>query len=132
MKKKLTLPRLILAIASTLLEMAAVWIIWQWLLPVWHIHWPVGALIGVLVGWLAFSVGTFIFTTNVLKKQNTTGLPSLVGMQGITVTALAPEGMIKIHGELWQARAALGEIAQDENVIVESETGLMLVVRKVT
>jgi membrane-bound ClpP family serine protease len=130
MKKKLTSARLILAIASTLLEMIAVWIIWRWLLPVWHIHWSVWVLGIILLVWLAFSVGTFVFTTNVLKKQNTAGLPSLVGMRGEAATALAPDGMVMIKGELWQARAALGEIAPGDVIEVVEEQGLKLTVRK--
>lgn len=132
MNKKFTLTRLILAIVSMALEQAAIWAVWQWLLPEFDIYLPVGVLIGVMVGWGVIGTWLFIFTTYALKKQQPVGAPSMVGTTGRAMGKLLPEGMVKIRGELWSAIAEDGEIANSEEIIVTGEKGLKLLVRKKT
>ena len=130
MNNKLTQTRLILAIISTALEEAAVWAVWRWLLPEFNVNLHVGVLIGVMVAWGIFSTCLFLFTTRVLKKQATAGLPSMVGTVGKATGNLTPEGMVKIRGELWGAVSEEGNIAAGEGIIVTGENGLKLLVRK--
>lgn len=128
--RKLTRARLVLAIISTPCEEVAIYAIWRWLLPVFDIHLPVQVLIGVMIAWLAFSVWLFIFTTWTLGKQVTVGLPSMVGSKGKVTGKLSPEGMVRIKGELWGATSTGGDIDTGEEVVVVSEDGLMLSVRR--
>ena len=86
--------------------------------------------IGVMAGWAAFCVGLFVFTTRVLKKQAKVGLPSMVGSRGRVASSLAPQGLVKIGGELWRATSAEGSVDKGEEVEVVGEDGLSLVVRK--
>ncbi len=130
MNSKLTRNRLILAVLSTGAEEVAIWVIWRWLLPQFDIHLSVGVLIGVMAAWGAFSIWLFVFTTHALKKQVTAGLPSMVGTRGRAASALKPEGMVKIKGELWGAVAREGDIAAGEDIRVIGEDGLKLVVEK--
>ena len=130
MNKKLTLVRLIMAIISMALEELAFWVVWRWLLPEFGIKLSFSVLIGVMAAWAVFGTWLFIFTTQVLKKQAMVGIPSMVGAKGRAVDRLAPKGMVKIRGELWGATSIEGDIDAGENIVVVSEDGLKLLVRK--
>jgi membrane-bound ClpP family serine protease len=130
MNKKFMLTRLVLAVISNVFQEVAIWVIWRWLLPEFGINLPVPWLVGVMAVWAAFSTWLFIFTTSTLKKQATAGLPSMVGTRGKASTALAPEGMVMIKGELWGAVSAGGDIPAGEKVVVVGEDGLKLSVRR--
>ena len=131
MDSRITKARLALAVVSTSLEEAALWVIWRWLLPDFGIKLPVAVLIVVMIVWAAFGTWLFIFTTRVLKKQAAVGLPSMVGAVGKVASRLAPEGLVRIRGELWGAKSNEGNIEAGEAVVVVSEQGLKLFVRKV-
>ncbi len=128
--RKLTRARLALAIISTPCEEVAIYAIWRWLLPQFDIHLPVQVLIGIMIAWLVFSVWLFVFTTWTLGKQVTVGLPSMVGSRGKVTGKLSPEGMVRIKGELWGATSSEGDIDIGEEVMVVSEDGLKLSVRR--
>ena len=128
--RKLTRARLALAIISTPCEEVAIYAIWRWLLPALDIYLPVPVLIGVMAAWLAFSIWLFAFTTWTLGKQVPVGLPSMVGSRGKVTDRLSPEGMVRIKSELWGAISSEGDIDIGEEVIVESEDGLKLSVRR--
>ena len=130
MDRKMTTARLVLAIISTTLEEAAIYVIWRWLLPEFDINLPFPVIVGIMAAWAAFSVSLFVFTTRTLKKQVPVGLPSMVGTKGKVVSPLAPEGLVRIKSELWVATSAGGDIAKDVEVEVVDEDGLKLVVRK--
>ncbi len=130
MNKSFTLTRLIFAIISMALQQVAIWAVWQWLLPAFDIILHVGILVGVMVGWGIIGTCIFVFTSNILKKQKPVGQTSMIGATGVAASKLAPEGMVKIHGELWAAIAEKGEILTGEDIIVTDEKGLKLIVRK--
>jgi membrane-bound ClpP family serine protease len=58
----------------------------------------------------------------------------LVGCVGVVRSAIAPEGHVAVHGELWRARRSwaddVPELAAGEHVVVESVHGLTLSVRR--
>ena len=130
MRSRFTAARLVMAVVSTSLEEAAIWAIWRFLLPEAGIHLPVGALVGIMVPWGAFSIWLFIFTSRVLRKQSEVGLPSMVGALGRVTSRLAPEGLVKIRGELWKASSDGGDIEAGEPIVVVGERGLKLLVRR--
>ena len=126
----MTLVRLVLAVISTALEEVAIWVIWRWLLPEFDIKLPVSVLVGVMIAWAVFGTWLFIFTTRALKKQAAVGLPSMVGAVGKVSSRLAPEGLVRIRGELWSATSNEGDVEVGEDIIVMSEQGLKLFVRR--
>lgn len=130
MNKNLTRTRLILAVISTSIEEVGIWAIWRWLLPEFDIILPVWLLVVIMVAWAVFGTWLFIFTTWALKKKAPPGLPSMVGTVGKATGALAPEGMVKIRGELWGAISEEGNISDGESIVVTGENRLKLVVRK--
>jgi membrane-bound ClpP family serine protease len=130
MDKRFTQTRLVLAIVSMALEQVAIFAVWYWLLPAFDIHLHVGVVIGVMMGWGIFGTWLFIFTTGILKKRQQIGQTSMVSATGIAAGKLSPEGMVRIHGELWGAISEDGDILPEEEIIVTGEKGLKLLVRK--
>jgi membrane-bound ClpP family serine protease len=122
--------RLIWAIVSTLLEEAAIAAIVLRGLPYLGIHhFPLAGLIALMIAWGAYSVITYQRGSRALKKEPLGGLPDMVGSQGEVVSPLAPQGLVRIKGELWQAKSASGRMDTGEEVSVVGQDGLKLMVR---
>ena len=125
--------RLVWAILSTLVEEAALVAIALLGLPKLgiEINLPVIAgLIAVMVAWGAYAVISYRLGSQALSKKSMVGLPDMVGSKGKVVSPLAPEGLVRIRGELWVAKSASGEMRPGGEVIVVKQDGLKLVVRE--
>ena len=122
--------RLVLAILSTLLEEAALVAIVLWGLPQLDIRIPLPGLIALMVAWGAFSVFIYQMGSRALRRKPVAGLLSMVGSRGKAASPLAPEGFVKIKGELWDAKSASGRIDTGEEVTVIGQDGLKLIVGK--
>ncbi|MCG3116550.1 MAG: nodulation protein NfeD [Candidatus Manganitrophus sp. SA1] len=59
-----------------------------------------------------------------------TGKEGMVGEVGVAIADLAPRGMVRVHGEIWQAEGD-EPIAKGEEVAVTEVIGLKLRVRKI-
>jgi membrane protein implicated in regulation of membrane protease activity len=123
--------RLIITVASTLFEEVAIAAIWLWILPGFGVRLPVWGLALVLAAWTASAVFFYRVGSRALKRKPVPGLGSPVGSRGKVVRALAPEGLIKVAGELWGARSQAGDIGIGEEVTVIGRDGLKLTVIKV-
>ena len=121
--------RLILAILGTLLEEIAAVVIVLWGLPRIGITIPLAGLIALMIAWGAYSVITYQLGSRALRRQQVVGLLNMVSSKGKVVSRLAPEGLVRIRGELWAAKSDGGEINPGEEVIVTGQNGLKLVVR---
>ena len=82
-----------------------------------------------MIAWVAYAVVTYRMGTQALKREPMLNLPHMVGSKGIVVSPLAPEGMVRIKGELWIARSADGELDKGEEVVVVKQDRLKLLVR---
>ena len=120
--------RLVMAIISTLLEETAIVVIVLWGLPKIDVHIPLPGLIALMVAWGAYSVMTYRMGSRALRRKPVIRLP-MVGYKGKVVSPLAPEGLVKIKGELWAATSASGEMEPGVEVIVVAQDSLKLVVR---
>ncbi|MBI2869422.1 MAG: NfeD family protein [Chloroflexi bacterium] len=124
--------RLILALISSFLDEVLIVAIILWVLPQFGIRVPLPALIAILAAFTAFSLITFRLSSRVLARKPLPGLTDMVGMTGRVVRPLAPVGMVKIMGELWEAHSADGAIEISTHITVVSHRGLKLTVRRVT
>mgnify|MGYP001346138505 CR=1 FL=1 len=122
--------RLVLAIISTVLEEVALAVIVLVGLPHLGIHIPLAGLIALMAAWGAYSVITYRMGSRALRRKPVVGLPHMVSSKGEVVSPLAPEGLVRIKGELWVAKSASGEIGSGEEVVVERQDGLKLIVHK--
>ncbi|NKE71718.1 NfeD family protein [Candidatus Manganitrophus noduliformans] len=64
------------------------------------------------------------------RGSTVTGKEGMVGEIGVAIADLAPRGMVRIHGEIWQAESD-EPVAKGEEVEVTKVTGLKLRVRKI-
>ncbi len=85
---------------------------------------------------VALTTGAFfIFAMGMALKtkltQPTTGKEGLVGEKGVAITRIAPEGDVKIHGEIWKA-VSDQKIKKGEKIRVLSVDGLELKIEKLT
>ncbi len=122
--------RLIIAIVSTVLEEAALAAGVLLGLPRLGIHIPLWVLIIVMLAWGAYTVITYRMGSRALRRKPVHGLTAMLGSEGKAVSPLAPEGMVRIKGELWRAKSASGRMDTGEEVIVVGQDGLKLIVRK--
>ena len=121
--------RLVLAIISTLLEEAALVVIVLWGLPRLDIEIPLAGLIVLMAAWGAYSVVTYRMGSRALRRKPEILLP-LIGSKGKVVSPLVPEGLVRIKGELWQAKSASGRMDTGEEITVVGQDGLKLIVRR--
>ncbi len=122
--------RLILAVISTLLEEAALVVIVLWGLPQLGVHLPLAGLIVLMVAWGVFSITIYRMGSRALRRKPVPGLSAMTGSKGKVLSPLAPQGVIKIKGELWEAKSAGRRIAVGAEVTVVGQDGLKLTVRK--
>jgi membrane-bound serine protease (ClpP class) len=122
--------RLILAIVSTLLEEAALVAVVFWALPQVGIYIPLAGLFAMMVAWGVFSVFTYRKGTLALQRKPVVGLPAMIGCRGKVISPLAPDGVVKIKNELWEAKSGGRKINPGVEVTVLGQDGLRLIVRK--
>ncbi|GAA4302170.1 hypothetical protein GCM10023143_04420 [Compostibacter hankyongensis] len=61
-------------------------------------------------------------------RRPVTGVEGLVGEAGEALEPLDPRGMVRVHGELWQAESVAGPIGKDEDIRVTAIKRLRLYV----
>jgi membrane protein implicated in regulation of membrane protease activity len=121
--------RLILAIASTLLEETALAIIVLVGLPQLDIHLPLVVLVALMVVWAVVAVLVYRAGSRALDARSTSGPDGIIGRQGKVVQPLQPDGLVRIGGELWRAKAIDGEIDSGREVTAVARKGTILIVR---
>ncbi|UMZ72593.1 NfeD family protein [Natranaerofaba carboxydovora] len=86
---------------------------------------------------MGLATGGFFFfviakVVKLRKKEPYMTKHGMLGYTGKVIKELAPEGLVKIRGELWRARSKSGEIIPiDVEVTVKEEDGIVLVVDKI-
>lgn len=125
--------RLVIAIISTIMEEATLVAVVFWGLPWLGVELSLwGSIVLTIVlmaGWGTYTVVTYRMGSRVLEGKPLVGLPDMVGSKGEVVSQLAPDGLVKIRGELWVAKSASGELDRGRKVIVVEQNRLKLVVR---
>jgi membrane protein implicated in regulation of membrane protease activity len=122
--------RLIIAIITTLLDDILILVLLFIGLPYFGIHLPLALIIGIALLWIVIAVFLYLVGGKVLKKKPLVGFTDMVNSKGKVVRAIAPEGMVKIKGELWSAKSERESIGRDEDVIVTGQDSLTLTVKK--
>ena len=122
--------RLIFAIVSTLLVEAALVAIVRWGLPQFGIHLSLWGLIALMMAWGIYAVYAYRMGSRALRRKPVAGFTAMVGSKGRVVNPLAPEGFIKVKGELWRAISSDERIEVGDEVTVVGQDGLKLMVSK--
>ncbi len=82
-------------------------------------------VIAVVVGLTVdlVEVGVGLWYSN--RRKAKVGASALVGLTGVALETLGPEGQVKVNGEIWRARCAAGCEA-GASIVVRSVDGLTL------
>jgi membrane-bound serine protease (ClpP class) len=85
--------------------------------------WLVLALTGVIGGFMAFALGKVVQV-----RRRPSAMPAMIGETGVA----RGNGMVFVHGELWQAQTDDGApLEPGQRVAVDDVQGLRLVVHRV-
>jgi membrane-bound serine protease (ClpP class) len=122
--------RLIVAIVTSLIDEVLIIAVVLWILPKFDIHLPAWGLALLIIGFVIYAVATYFIGSRILRKKPLPGFTNMAGIEGYVTTSLAPGGFVNIKGELWKARAENGTIISGTSIIVVSQKGLELVVRR--
>jgi membrane-bound serine protease (ClpP class) len=88
---------------------------------------PLGLILAVVVPFAVLLTFMLRLAMRARRVKVTTGTAGMIGLRGRAQTAIAPEGVIFVRGELWRARSKMN-IAQGEDVRVVGLDGLTLAV----
>ncbi|MCY4187384.1 MAG: nodulation protein NfeD [Bryobacterales bacterium] len=91
--------------------------------PELQVGWP--SAIGITLPFAAISVFLLQLAIRSFRLKAATGGEAMVGEIGEARSALAPEGKVFVHGELWNARAA-SSITEGESVRIVAVDGMWL------
>lgn len=99
--------------------------------PSLTIHLPIGLILAVTLTTSAFFIFAIGMAIRTHRQKVTTGKEGIIDELGIAVTAIDPDGQVKIHGEYWKA-VSDEKIKKNEKVKVLQVEGLKLIVKKET
>jgi membrane-bound serine protease (ClpP class) len=90
----------------------------------YEVHvWFVIAVTAVLGGFMAFALGKAV-----QARRRPSAMPAMVGAEGI----VRGDGLVAVHGELWQASTDDGSpLEPGQHVLIDDVQGLRLKVRRV-
>jgi membrane-bound serine protease (ClpP class) len=66
------------------------------------------------------------------RRKPTTGIEGLIGEAGQVIETLKPEGVVRVHGEIWNAESLSGTIQKGNRIRVVRINGLKLLVEPFT
>ncbi len=75
----------------------------------------------------AFAIGMGI---RAQRRKPTTGVEGIVGETGETISALNPDGNVRVHGEIWNATSEEGDIPSGAKIKVAAVNNLTLKVKR--
>lgn len=96
-------------------------------LPNPEMRFPLALIVATAVPLAVLLIFMLRLTIRARKVKVTTGRDGMIGLRGRAQTAIAPEGVIFVRGELWRARSKMN-IASGEGVRVVGLDGLTLAV----
>jgi membrane-bound ClpP family serine protease len=121
--------RLIIALITSLLDEVLIIGVLIWGLPRLGIIIPVPVVVIVVLLFALYATVTFKLGSRILRMKPLAGLTDFKGVTGQVVRTLNPKGLIKIEGELWEARSLDGTIETGKDVVVVNQTGLKFEVK---
>lgn len=86
----------------------------------------------ILSGWVAKDLLLYPFLHRAYEVEPfLTGAERLVGAHGVVTAALAPQGYVRVRGELWRAEARTAEpVPEGSTVRISAARGFILAVER--
>jgi membrane-bound ClpP family serine protease len=93
---------------------------------------PIWATASFFALWIAKDLALYPIVRHAYEKNSGTGAERMIGKKGVTQHRLAPDGYVKIDGELWKAQTGFSDqpIPQQRAVRVIGARGLTLTVQE--
>jgi membrane protein implicated in regulation of membrane protease activity len=93
---------------------------------------PLWAAAGLFTVWVIKDIALYPLVRTAYESDVKTGVERLVGEKGVAQEWLDPHGMVRVHGELWQAEAKPNEqrIEPNSEIRVTGTHGLILIVSR--
>jgi len=108
------------SIVTGLLGEAALAAIVLWVLPLWGVNMPLWGLILLMVAFGVYEGVTYRIGARALERKPVGSPEAMVGCCGRATMPLAPDGYVRVDGELWWALSTGANIDEgDEIVVVE-------------
>jgi membrane-bound serine protease (ClpP class) len=89
-------------------------------------------VIAVAVAGVALALVLMRIAASVRRLPPALSLGQLMGARGTVRTALNPEGVVQVRGQLWSARVRSGQLEAGESIRVTGREGLVLDVESTT
>jgi membrane protein implicated in regulation of membrane protease activity len=121
--------RLIVTIISNIIWEGIIIAVAVWGLPLIGLHLPWWSILLIAVVYAIYAAIMYRMGNRVLGKEALPGSTDMLGVKGRVVKKLAPAGIIRIEGELWEATADSGTIEVGVEVLVIGQKGFTLEVR---
>lgn len=118
-------------IVTALIQEAAIFLTWLWLLPQFGVKLPVWGISLVMIVWGVYSHRAYRITKKLQDKRVLDPAEAMIGRKGKVVTPLSQRGIVRVNGELWKASATDPLIKCGEEVVVVGIKGLCLTVSRV-
>jgi len=116
------------SIVTALLGEAALAAVVLWLLPRWGINIPMWGLVLLMVALAVYEGITYRIGSKALERKPVVSLEAMVGCYGEATTLLAPDGYVKVEGELWRALSTGANIHKGDEIVVVEVNRLTLFV----
>ncbi len=92
------------------------------------ISWQIIAAVAILtLLFFSFALGLGI---QAQRRKPTTGAEGIIYEVGEALTDLTPDGIVRVHGEIWSAESIGGNISKGNKIVVSEISNLKLKIRK--
>jgi len=68
-------------------------------------------VVGFVVALLLFVPELLLWHRTVRHRRQVVGAQTLIGAEGVVLSACRPDGQVRVNGEIWEARCAAGASA---------------------
>ena len=109
---------IIFNLATGLLKGTVVLLIILWLLPLWEVNIPIWGIVLIVAAFLTYEIVTFRLGRRALERKPVIWSEAIVGRCGKATTPLAPDGYVRVNGELWHAFSSDTNINEDDDIVV--------------
>ena len=109
---------IVFSIVTGLLEEAALAAVVLWLLPLLGVNIPIWGLILLMVAYGVKEGITYRIGARALQRKPVVSLEGMVGCYGKATTPLAPNGYVRVEGELWWTSSTGPNIDEGDEIVI--------------
>ena len=109
---------IVYSIVTGLLEEAALAAVVLWLLPLLGVNIPIWGLILLMVAYGVKEGITYRIGARALQRKPVVSLEGMVGCYGKATAPLAPNGYVRVEGELWSASSTEPNMDEGDEIVI--------------